>query len=56
LIREEFGVEPELIEGEGGIFDVVADGELVFSKHEVGRLPMPDEVQKLLRKKGASHL
>ena len=43
-IREAKGVEPELIQGGGGVFDVVADGKLVFSKHEAGRFPDPDEV------------
>jgi selenoprotein W-related protein len=38
-----------LIEGGGGIFDVSADGELVFSKHQVGRFPEEDEVLQKLR-------
>jgi selT/selW/selH-like putative selenoprotein len=28
--------------GGGGVFDVVVDGELVFSKHSVGRFPDED--------------
>lgn len=47
-IKESYAVEPELIPGGGGIFDVAADGKLVFSKHELGRFPEPDEVLKLL--------
>lgn len=43
-IKDEFGVESELISGSGGVFDVVADGKLIFSKHETGRFPDPDEV------------
>lgn len=43
-IKDVFGVESELISGSGGIFDVVADGKLIFSKHETGRFPDPDEV------------
>jgi selenoprotein W-related protein len=32
-------VEPTLIPGSGGVFDVVVDGRRVFSKHEVGDFP-----------------
>jgi len=31
------------------VFDVVVDGRRVFSKHETGRFPEPDEVARLLR-------
>lgn len=49
-IQDEFGVQPELIEGGGGIFDVKADGKLVFSKHDTGRFPEHDEVLDALEK------
>ena len=49
-----FGIEPELIEGNNGVFDVVADGTTVFSKHETGRFPDHEEVIAALRAKGAS--
>ncbi len=48
-IQEATGVEPKLIKGGGGIFDVQADGELIFSKHEVGRFPEDEEVLAKLR-------
>jgi selT/selW/selH-like putative selenoprotein len=35
----------ELIEGDGGVFEVHADGELVFSKKRVGRHTDWDEVR-----------
>lgn len=38
------GVEAELVRGGGGIFDVVADAELIFSKHDAGRFPENDEI------------
>jgi selT/selW/selH-like putative selenoprotein len=44
LIAEEVGVKPKLIEGAGGIFDVVVDGRKIFSKHEAGRFPDPYEI------------
>jgi selenoprotein W-related protein len=33
-----------LIAGRGGIFDVEVEGELIFSKHEVGRFPEDSEI------------
>jgi len=32
------------VKGSGGVFDVVVDGELIFSKHEQGRYPEPEEI------------
>ena len=43
-MRESFGAEARLIVGGGGIFDVVVDGDLVFSKFEAGRFPDPGEI------------
>lgn len=48
-IQSVLGVEPELIPGKGGIFDVKADGKLVFSKHAVGRFPESGEVLAALK-------
>jgi selT/selW/selH-like putative selenoprotein len=39
----------ELIESSGGAFEVVVDGELVFSKLAVGRHAEPGEVLGLIR-------
>lgn len=36
--------------GAGGIFDVHVDGELIFSKHQVGRFPENDEVLDAIQK------
>ena len=33
-----------MIEGSGGVFEVVADGELIFSKKETGRFPEHQEI------------
>lgn len=43
------GVAARLIEGGGGVFDVVADGDLIFSKHSEGRFPEEDEIVEALR-------
>ena len=47
-IKERFGIDAQMIEGAGGIFDVKADGEVVFSKHDEGRFPEHDEVLEAL--------
>jgi hypothetical protein len=44
------GFETEVSEGLSGQFDVVRDGTLIFSKHEVHRFPEPGEVLALLRR------
>ena len=48
-IKSEFGIDPTLIEGGGGIFDVKADGDMIFCKKEVGRFPEDSEVLEPLR-------
>lgn len=47
-MKEAFGVEAKLTKGSGGVFDVVVDGTLVYSKRETGRFPEPGEVVGLL--------
>ena len=41
----------EVVPGQGGIFDVHVDGELVFTKSMLGRYPQPEDVVPLLRKR-----
>lgn len=48
-IRETTGIEPKLIKGANGVFDVRADDTLVFSKDETGRFPEHEEVLSQLR-------
>ena len=38
-----------MIEGDDGVFDVVVDGDLIFSKHELGCFPEDDEVVQTIR-------
>ena len=47
-IKGEFSIEPELIQGGGGIFDVRVDGKLIFSKFQTGRFPEHNEVLRQL--------
>jgi selenoprotein W-related protein len=41
----------EVVPGDGGIFDVHVDGDLVFTKSMLGRYPDPDDVVPLLRER-----
>ncbi len=40
-----------LIPSDHGIFDVVLDGKLVFSKHKAGRFPSLEEIRKEIEPK-----
>jgi hypothetical protein len=44
-LKARFGEDPEIATGKTGQFDVLADGELVFSKAETGRFPLENEVE-----------
>ena len=48
-MQKAFGVKANLIPGGKGIFDVIADGKLVFSKYEIGRFPEQGEVANKLK-------
>jgi selT/selW/selH-like putative selenoprotein len=43
------GIETKLVPSSGGVFDVMVDGALVFSKRAVGRHAKPGEVVDLIR-------
>ena len=47
MLRER-GVEASATPGGKGQFDVVSNGELVFSKHDVGRFPGEGEIERLV--------
>ena len=47
---EEFGVEAKLVRGKVGRFDVFVNGELLFSKEEIGRFPLPGEIVQKINK------
>jgi len=49
-LSKEFGVTAKLIAGDGGVFDVTVDGQMVFSKFEIGRFPEPGEVVEKMKK------
>jgi selT/selW/selH-like putative selenoprotein len=43
-LKKRYGVDAELIKSDGGVFEVVKDGELIFSKKATGRFPKDDEI------------
>lgn len=42
-------MQAQLVEGTDGVFDVAADGALVFSKKREGRFPETREIVQALR-------
>ena len=50
MIAHDLGIRAELIKGDRGIFEVRADGDLIYSKKECGdRFPTETEIIRLLR-------
>jgi selT/selW/selH-like putative selenoprotein len=43
-IKDALGIDTEVVVGARGQFDVVADGDLLFSKQAEERFPEPDEI------------
>lgn len=48
-LADEFRIDAKLIKGDSGIFDVVVDGERIYSKGETGRFPRNEEIVTALR-------
>jgi len=48
-LKENFGVDAELFAEGKGIFDVVVDDELIWSKYKTGRFPEENEVTELIK-------
>ena len=49
-LKERYGISAELIKSGGGVFEVVHDNELIFSKKAIGRFPEHEEIFKKLDK------
>jgi len=43
-IKDKLGVDSQLIQGSGGVFDVNVDGKSIYSKAHTGRFPEHDEI------------
>lgn len=50
-IKKELGIESEIVRKSGGIFDVIVDGERIYSKHDTGTFPSEREVVEQLKKR-----
>ena len=46
---QEFQTSTRLIKGANGVFEVIVDGDLVFSKHSLGRFPEDGDVAATIR-------
>ena len=49
VIEKEYGIKPLLIKSGGGVFEVEADGSIIFSKKKQFRFPAEQEIVDLLR-------
>jgi len=47
-IQQRLSIQPELIEGSSGVFEIDLDGQSIFSKRQTGRFPTDGEVEDLL--------
>ena len=43
-LNNKFGINSELIESSGGVFEIKVNGHLIFSKIGLGRFPNPGEI------------
>jgi selenoprotein W-related protein len=48
-LKKVLSVETELIEGSGGVFEIIVDGKKLFSKKALGRFPEDGEILGLIR-------
>jgi len=49
-LNSRFGEKVKVTPGKSGQFDVIVDGTIIFSKGEVGRFPVDDEVEQIFAK------
>jgi predicted Rdx family selenoprotein len=48
-LKKELGIDAKLVRGGGGIFDVKANGKLVYTKSKTFNFPQDGEVVRLIR-------
>jgi selT/selW/selH-like putative selenoprotein len=51
-LKSAFGAEVELVSSSGGVFEVVVDKQLIFSKKSLQRFPEEGEITLLLQAGG----
>ena len=49
MITEKLGLAPRVRIGRPGSLDIFADGKLLFSFNQAGRMPQDDEILRLLQ-------
>ena len=49
-LKKHFSIDADLIASGGGVFEVVKNGELIFSKKKLGRFPEDNEIVNLIEK------
>ncbi|MBL7033860.1 MAG: Rdx family protein [Candidatus Delongbacteria bacterium] len=47
-LKQSLDIDIELMPGHGGVFDVLLDGSLVYTKRQTGRFPEGQEITNLL--------
>ena len=50
-LKQNFHAEAELLPGGNGIFDVLVDGDLIYSKYQTGSFPAAEEISGIIREK-----
>ena len=48
-VKNALGIDAKLIKGDGGVFDVRANGKLIYTKEKTFRFPEDGEITRLLR-------
>ena len=48
-MSSKFGAKVELIAGSGGVYEIVVDGKLIFSKAKLNRFPEDGEIVTLIK-------
>ena len=47
-LDSKFGILAEMIPTSGGVFEIIVNGSLIFSKNQLGRFPEEGEIVKLI--------
>ncbi len=48
-IKDELGITAQLIPGSNGVYDIVVDSNLIYSKHQTKQFPDNDEIIRLIK-------
>ena len=53
-IESELGIAPEPVIGENAVFDVIVDGDVIFSKKKEHRFPETEEIIRMVKERSES--